>query len=99
VYIESNQYQAAMAQLLGVISDVPVKPVITLKDKTSRAWTLSAKFENGDVYFPKFGAQDFIDRLIEFPDAESDDEFDAFEIAVSNAFKKQKKERRDFGVI
>lgn len=99
VFIEANAYQSAQSQLLQVISNVPVKPVITLRDKVTRAWTLSSKFENGNVFFPKWGVQELTDNLILFPDCEHDDDFDALEIAVSNLFRKIKKDRREFGVI
>jgi len=99
IFIESNAYQSVQGELVMHLSDAPVKPITTIKDKVTRAWTLSSKFENGDVYFPRWGVQDFIDSLIEFPDSDHDDDFDAFEIAVSWAFRKQKKSRRDFGVL
>lgn len=106
VFIEANAYQKAQSQMLQVVSMVPVKAVITQRDKTSRAWTLSSKFENGNVFFPRWGAyntgdaiQDLRDNLIKFPDCEYDDDFDALEIAVSNSFRKVNKDRRDFGVI
>ena len=99
VFIESNNYQKAQSDLLQIVSMVPVRPVVTLTDKVTRARTLSGKFENGNVFFPRQGAQEFIDQMIAFPDCEHDDMFDAFEIAVSGAFKSRKKSRRDFGVI
>ena len=104
VFIEVNAYQKAQAQLLQVISTVPVKPVITVKDKITRAWTLSSKFENGQVLIPKWSGsgdaiQELRDNLINFPDCDYDDDFDALDIAISNSFRKGKKDRRDFGVI
>lgn len=99
VFIEANAYQDAQSQILQVVSTVPVKPVITIRDKVTRAWTLSSKFENGNVYFPKWGMQELMDNLVMFPDCDHDDDFDAIEIAISNSFKKLKKERREFGII
>lgn len=99
VFIESNVYQKAQAELVVAFSDVPVKPVYTDTDKVSRAWKFAAKFENGVVFFPKFGVSETIDSLVEFPDGSHDDEFDALEIAVMNTFKRQRKKRREFGVL
>lgn len=106
VFIEANAYQRSQSELLQVVSMVPVKPVITQRDKTTRAWTLSSKFENGNVFFPRWGAyttgdaiQELRDNLIKFPDCEHDDDFDALEIAISNSFKRVNKDRREFGII
>jgi len=102
-FIESNAYQKAQAQLVQVLSNVPVKPVITIKDKITRAWTLSSKFENGNVFFPAYtkceNIRKFKENLVKFPDVEHDDDFDAFDIAVSNAFRKVRRDRREFGLI
>lgn len=99
VFIESNVYQKSQAELVSALSDVPVKPVITEIDKVSRAWKLAAKFENGQVHFPKFGVADTIDGLVEFPNATHDDEFDAIDLAIMNTFKRQRKARKQFGVL
>ena len=106
VFIEANAYQRSQSELLQVVSMVPVKPVITQKDKITRAWTLSSKFENGNVFFPRWGTyttgdaiQELRDNLIKFPDCEHDDDFDALEIAISNSFKRVNKDRREFGII
>ena len=99
VFIESNVYQKSQAELVAALSDVPMKPVYTDIDKVSRGWKLSAKFENGLVFFPKFGVAGTIDELVVFPDGDHDDQFDAIEIAIMNTFRRNKKERRKFGVI
>ena len=70
-----------------------------MKDKVSRAWKLSAKFENGQIMLPRFGVQDLTDTLVEFPDVTHDDEFDALDIAVMSTFGRQRKPRKKFGVI
>jgi len=99
VFIESNAYQDSQAQILAALTDVPVKPFWTHKDKVVRAWRLSAKFENGLMYFPKYGVAEFTDNLIAFPDAEHDDEFDALDFAVMGSFLRMRKPRKTFGVI
>jgi predicted phage terminase large subunit-like protein len=99
VFVEANAYQVAQSHLLMALSDVRVKPIITVKDKVTRAWKISIKFENHQVFFPKFGVQEFSDNLIAFPDVDHDDEFDAFDLAVSGSSFKLKKPRPEFGVI
>lgn len=99
VFVEANAYQMAQVHMLAAKSEVPVVPVITLKDKVTRAWHLAAKFEAAQVFFPRFGVQNFIDTLIAFPDCDHDDDFDSFEIAVSGAFRPIRKSRKHFGVI
>ena len=55
VYIEANAYQDSQSQVLLSTTDVRVVPIITLKDKVTRAWHLAHKFESGQVFFPKIG--------------------------------------------
>ena len=47
VVVESNAYQAALVQDLADF--VPAVPIKTVKDKVTRAATISAKFEAGQV--------------------------------------------------
>jgi predicted phage terminase large subunit-like protein len=61
-----------------------VKPVSLHKDKVTRAWRLSALFENGKVFL-KRDQEALRDELLEFPHAEHDDLFDALEMAASVA--------------
>lgn len=99
VFVEANAYQMAQVHLLSALSEVRVKPVITLKDKVTRAWHLASKFENHLVYFPEFGVHNFTDMLIAFPDCDHDDPFDAFELAVTGSGMRMKKDRKQFGLI
>jgi len=82
VLVEANAYQEAFAQKLRE-KGVPVKSVIRVKDKLSRAYQVQAKFENGEIFFPSRGAEDLIEELLLFPESEHDDLFDAMEIAIS----------------
>jgi len=83
VYVEANAYQEAFAQKLREVG-LPVKSVVRVRDKLSRAYQLQARFENGEIYFPQKGAEPLIEELLLFPEAEHDDLFDALELAVSN---------------
>jgi len=86
VCVEANAYQEAFAQKLRE-AGLPVKSVVRVKDKLSRAYQLQARFENGEIYFPKQGAEELIQELLLFPESEHDDLFDALELAVSQIYK------------
>ena len=97
--IEANAYQQAQAQYLLATTEVRVKPLYTQKDKTTRAWHLSSKFENGLVHFPKFGMERLKEQLISMPNASHFDLFDALDLAITGATKTFRKERREFSLL
>lgn len=99
VFIEANNYQKSQTQQILATTDVRAKPVLTIKDKVTRAWHLAHKFEAGQMFFPEFGAQGLIDQLLAFPDVDHDDMFDALEIAVTSSGRKQKKDRKEPGLL
>ncbi|RLI71600.1 hypothetical protein DRP05_12785 [Archaeoglobales archaeon] len=78
--VESNAYQQAMAETLKT-KLLPVVEIKTVKDKVTRAQITSALFESGKVFL-KPTMHDFIEELLLFPDAEHDDQFDAFDFAI-----------------
>lgn len=84
IAVEATGYQAAFAQTLTSRTPLPVKAVYPHKDKVTRAWRLSALFENGKVFLGR-GQKLLEEELLAFPDGEHDDLFDALEMAVSLA--------------
>jgi predicted phage terminase large subunit-like protein len=85
VAIESNAYQAAQVECVQELGAIRTKAVFTARDKLSRAWKLSAYFEDGRMWFGR-NMHDLIEQLLAFPEGEHDDLFDALELAVSISF-------------
>lgn len=100
IAIETNAYQAAQYQnLKDEDIDIRLKPIITDKDKISRAWKLSSIFEDKRVFFKKNMGL-LIEHMVLFPNHGYKDLFDAFDLAVTASKKKKKRrERREPGVI
>jgi predicted phage terminase large subunit-like protein len=84
IAIESNAYQAAQADSLREMGLSRVTKIHTAKDKLSRAWKLSALFEDGRVHLARH-MNELTEQLLAFPQAEHDDLFDALDFAVSLA--------------
>ncbi len=82
VAIESNAYQAAQADILRELGLARVAKVYTTRDKLSRAWKLSALFEDGRVWLGRT-MHELVEQLLSFPESEHDDLFDALDLAVS----------------
>lgn len=102
--IETVAYQRA---LLQAVKDQDVnkriKGIDQHRDKVTRAWKLSALFEQKRVFFVKGapGINEMISQLVLFPNHEYDDCFDALDLAVAGYLKKRRKRkpRRSVGVI
>lgn len=98
--IETNAYQDAQYQKLkeeerGML----LRPVVTLKDKVTRAWKLSPRFENKHVYFVGHHVE-LIEELVLMPAGRHDDLFDALELAVTTAFQSRDRKRaQEFGLL
>jgi predicted phage terminase large subunit-like protein len=84
IAVEATAYQAVFSQVLTAHTPLPVRRVFPHRDKVTRAWRLSALFENGKVFFGP-GQRLLKEELLVFPDGEHDDLFDALEMAVSLA--------------
>ena len=80
--IESNAYQKALGNELIRTTSLPIKQLMTIKDKVSRAQRRSALFENGKIRIRR-DMTALIDELCLFPDAAHDDLFDALDFALS----------------
>ena len=92
--IETNAYQAVIAQTLEENSPhVLVKKIHTSKDKVSRAIKLSARHEEGNVFYV-FGNQPLISHLVLFPKADNDDMFDALDHAIFTGLGKRRRKRK-----
>jgi phage terminase large subunit-like protein len=89
--IETNAYQAALAQEVERLSLLSVMEIPTTKDKTLRAQMRSGLVESGRV-FVEPGMHDFIAELVLMPDGENDDMFDGFDLALTVAEMKGSEE-------
>lgn len=105
--IESNAFQSerlhsVYRELSADIGDRCV-PVMTLKDKVSRAWKLSARYEAGRVFHPEDAdwKDDFEAQLTGFPKLRHDDMFDAADLAITLGcvLRARKRRKRSVGVL
>lgn len=81
VAIESNAYQAAQAERVKELGAVRVTKVFTTRDKLSRAWKLSALFEDHRVWLGP-NMHELVEQLLTIPQCEHDDLFDALDLAI-----------------
>jgi phage terminase large subunit-like protein len=101
--IETNSYQAAQYQTLKDDDQtLRLVPVHTEKDKTSRAWKLSSRFEDKKMFFVKGGnIHKLIEAIVLFPSFRYKDPFDALDLMVraSKVRRRRKRRRREPGII
>ncbi len=81
VAIESNAYQAAQVERVRELGVVRATKVFTTRDKLSRAWKLSALFEDRRVWLGR-NMHELVEQLLTFPQCEHDDLFDALDLAI-----------------
>ena len=100
VGIEANAYQAAQAETVSeIVGRRKVIPIFTLKDKFTRGMKLAAKVESGEILFRK-DQMPLVEEMLQMPDVEHDDMFDALELAVTTSMQGIRKRRAvEFGVI
>jgi predicted phage terminase large subunit-like protein len=82
-YAESVGYQASLAQQLTV-ENVLIEPVsVGGADKRSRLCLTSSYIESGKILFPKHGAEELIDQIVNFGVEKHDDLADAFSLVIN----------------
>lgn len=99
--IEANAYQLAQYQTVKEANPMlRIRPLVTTKDKMTRAWKLSSMFEDKRVFFRE-GLGPLIDQLVLFPNHRYKDGFDALDLAVAAAKRvgKQRKKRKEPGLL
>lgn len=103
--LETNQYQDSQAQLLeedeeqGELIGPRLRRIQTDKDKITRAWKLSALFDDRRVFF-RDTQRLLVEHLVLFPGGRYKDLFDAFDHAYTASKKKKKRtEREEPGLI
>ena len=82
VAVESNAYQAAQADFMSEMGIPRIVKVFTRQDKLTRAWKLSALFEDGRVHLSR-AMPELVEQLLAFPQCEHDDLIDALDLAVN----------------
>jgi predicted phage terminase large subunit-like protein len=82
VAIESNAYQAVQADFLRDLGLPRITKAFVSTDKLTRAWKLSALFEDGRVYLSP-SMRELTEQLLAFPQCANDDLLDALDLAVS----------------
>lgn len=84
VAIEANAYQVVQVERVKELGAVRATKVYTTRDKLSRAWKLSALFEDGRIRL-KRNMRELVDQLLAFPQGEHDDLIDALDLAIGVA--------------
>jgi predicted phage terminase large subunit-like protein len=79
--IEANAYQAVQVERVRELGAVRATKVYTTCDKLSRAWKLSALFEDGRVRLNR-NMSELVEQLLVFPQGEHDDLIDALDLAI-----------------
>lgn len=98
--IETNQYQEAQYQnLKDRHPDMRLRPVKQDKDKITRAWKLSAYFEDKKMFFRKSVQDLLIEHIVLFPNHRYKDLFDAFDLAMKGCKVKKRRKRKEPKVI
>jgi predicted phage terminase large subunit-like protein len=83
VGIEAVQFQAAVSQQLLRTTNLPIVELMPDKDKVTRAFVLSARYEQHMIYHAQDEAgenivpQHYEDELLAFPNSDHDDQVDA----------------------
>ena len=86
ILIEDASAGISLAQELRAMGHWRVKPVPVEHDKVTRLFVQAAKFEAGQVYFPKNGRfmPDLLAELLAFPNGKHDDQVDSISQALAH---------------
>ena len=91
-FIEANAYQKAQpGELKKKHPSWLIRPVLTHRDKVTRAWKLTPIFEQRRIHFMPHHTK-LIDRLVSFPHGKRD-LFDALDFAITGLQGKRLRER------
>jgi predicted phage terminase large subunit-like protein len=91
--IEAQQYQSVLVdEVKRKRQELHVAKAYQKKSKDQRAAHLSAKFEQGKVYFRQ-GLDALIEELVQFPDGDHDHGFDALDLAIRAVRVRRRKKR------
>jgi len=82
--IESVAYQESVVQQLKHLGLQRVKSVGVTVDKRSRLQATTAAVQNGQILFPREGADDLIQQLVGFGTEKHDDLVDAFTLCINH---------------
>ena len=90
-FIESNQMQVAMPQMLAIdpeMRGLKIMEIKTSKNKMMRLDGLSVVFERGCFYINEemAGLKDFIQEYMEFPASDHDDQLDVLDLTSTNGW-------------
>ena len=86
VFIESVAYQTSLSQHLKH-QGYPVEGVQISGDKRERLGVITPLIENGTILFPRHGAEELIQQLIDFDVGKHNDLVDAFTLLIGQTLK------------
>lgn len=90
VYVENVGYQLSVVQQLIVEHMFAERVDIAGQDKRTRLNITTPYLKAGKILFPKYGAQDLINQLVNFGIEKHDDLVDAFSILISEVIRKDR---------
>lgn len=88
VFVENAGYQMSVVQQLTIEHVFAEKSDINGQDKRTRLNVATPYLKAGKVLFPKYGADDLVNQLINFGIEKHDDLADAFSILISEVIKR-----------
>ncbi len=90
VFVENVGYQLSVVQQLSVEHIFAERVDIGGQDKRTRLNVTTSYLKAGKILFPKYGAIDLINQLVNFGIEKHDDLVDAFSILISEVIKRDR---------